>query len=95
MKIRPKNKAQESVHELSALETSMKNAAPMIGPINVPAPPTITMISTWPESSQNSSSVLVKPANGAYSAPAKPPSAKESEQYRNLLGILGGEKCQR
>ena len=42
-----------------------KNTAPRIGPISVPAPPTMTMISTWPESSQNSSSVLAKPANGA------------------------------
>ena len=65
MKIRPKNNAQELVQELSRLDTSMKNAAPMIGPINVPAPPTITMISTWPDNSQNSSSVLAKPANGA------------------------------
>ena len=37
----------------------------MMGPISVPEPPTITMISTCPDSSQNSSSVLAKPANGA------------------------------
>jgi len=29
--------------------------APRIGPTSVPAPPTITMMSTWPESSQNRS----------------------------------------
>src|SRR5512138_658995 len=62
MKIRPKYSAQASVQALSWCSISMKKAAPRIGPTRVPAPPTITMISTWPDSSQNRSSVLAKPA---------------------------------
>ena len=53
--------------------TKTNNTPPMIGPIKVPAPPMITMISTRPEVSQKNSSGDAKPAKPAYSAPASPP----------------------
>src|ERR1700687_4273959 len=64
----------------------MKTIAPRIGPTRVPMPPMITIMSPWPEKTQNMTSGEAKPRKGANSAPARPANTAAMTKTTSLNG---------
>src|ERR1700732_3773395 len=64
----------------------MKTIAPRIGPTRVPMPPMITIMSPWPEKTQNMTSGEAKPRKGANSAPARPANTAAMTKTTSLRG---------
>ncbi len=60
--------------------------APRIGPTRVPMPPMSTIMSPWPEKTQNMTSGEAKPRKGAKSAPARPANTAAMTKTTSLKG---------